>query len=336
MKPLKYLKDKWEVIITTTMSVFIGSIILYLLGNQFYIILILDVFIIIIVSLNVIKEYIRRNKYWTEIQFILEGLDQKYLITEIMEKPLLYEESLYFELMRCCMKSMIEDVSKEKKGNLEYREYIEHWVHEIKIPITGIKLICENDKSENHKRIMSQLELIESVVEKVLYFARMSSVEKDYIIREVDLKEVVRNVLISNKQILMYNNVMVDIESLNAVVNSDSKWIEFIIKQIISNSIKYRSDREPHIIIESVSYNQRVLLRIKDNGIGIRESEIKRIFEKGFTGTNGRKNNNSTGMGLYLCKELCQKLGVSLEVESIRNLHTTICLSFPQNSSIKL
>lgn len=159
-------------------------------------------------------------------------------------------------------------------------------------------------------------------------------VSNDFMIREVNLAEVVRNVLARNKKIMIQNQMKVEIEDCDMTAYTDEKWLEFILNQIMINSIQYKSQKNPEINIEIKEYKENVKLSIKDNGIGIKASEIERIFEKGFTGTNGRRQKKSTGIGLYLCKRLCQELDMEIEAESKENEYMKITIMIPKNEKI--
>lgn len=143
-------------------------------------------------------------------------------------------------------------------------------------------------------------------------------------IRKVNLEEVIRNVLARNKKIMIQNGMKVETKNLGLFAYTDEKWLEFICNQILINSIKYRKAKNPTIHIECIQNPKNVCLSIQDNGIGIKKSEIDRIFDKGFTGTNGRDQKKSTGIGLYLCKKLCEQLGMAIEAESVENEYTKI------------
>ena len=217
----------------------------------------------------------------------------------------------------------------------EYKEYIEIWIHEIKLPIATSKLIIENNKSDVTRNIDDELNKIEDYVEQALFYARSNTVEKDYIIRKVNLKDIVNGVIKKNKNVLISEKIKVDIYDIEKEVYIDSKWIAFILNQIIANSIKYSRNEERMIDISAKDLKDCVTLCIKDNGIGIRSEEIARVFEKGFTGTNGRINGKkSTGIGLYLCKKLCDKLGVGISLVSNENDGTEVKLVFPKGSYI--
>ena len=153
-------------------------------------------------------------------------------------------------------------------------------------------------------------------------------------IRKVNLEEVVRNVLARNKKIMIQNGMKKKKKNIELSAYTDEKWLEFILNQIIINSIKYRKEKSPQVNIEMVENKENVQLSVKDNGIGIKKSEIDRIFDKGFTGTNGRNQKKSTGIGLYLCKRLCEELGMLIEAESKENEFTKITIIIPRNKKI--
>lgn len=199
-------------------------------------------------------------------------------------------------------------------------------------------MIIENNKNEVTKSIDEELRKIENYTEQALFYARSNTVEKDYYIKKVVLKEVVNDSIKKNKDILIHEKILVNVHDLEVEVYIDNKWIEFILNQIIQNSIKYKKeDRHLEIEIYAKTGKENVVLYIKDNGIGIKQGELTRVFEKGFTGTNGRLiGKKSTGIGLYLCKKLCIKLGITIKLNSVQNVGTEIQLIFPKSSYTEL
>lgn len=157
--------------------------------------------------------------------------------------------------------------------------------------------------------------------------------EKDYYIKKTSLEEVVNDTLIKNKAILLENKVNINIHDLQYTVNTDNKWLVFILSQIIQNSIKYSKEGEKNIEIFGNENKESVTLHVKDNGIGIKNSELTKVFDKGFTGTNGRiTGKKSTGIGLYLSKKLCNRLGLSINISSRENVGTEIIITFPKGT----
>ena len=157
---------------------------------------------------------------------------------------------------------------------------------------------------------------------------------KDYIIKKVELEPLVKKVIKRNQRDFISKRISLELKDLEQVVYSDSKWIEFILNQIIVNAIKYSKGNNDKIEIESQKQNNSVILSIKDYGVGINEKDVGRVFEKGFTGDNGRKFGKSTGIGLYLCKKLCEKLGLGLYIDSKENYGTKVTIIFPTTENI--
>lgn len=168
----------------------------------------------------------------------------------------------------------------------------------------------------------------------MLFYARLDQVSNDFMIRKVNLEEIIKNVLVKNKKIMIRNNMQVETENTEVSAYTDEKWLEFILNQIIINAIQYRKEKNPKIIIALKENKESVQLSIKDNGIGIKKSEIDRVFDKGFTGTNGRNQKKSTGIGLYLCKRLCEELGMTIEAKSVEKECTDIIIIIPRNKKI--
>jgi signal transduction histidine kinase len=258
----------------------------------------------------------------------MNGLDKKYLFTECVSKPVdIYERKL-FGFMRRSGKSMIEAVSDAESRRKEYQEYIEGWVHEIKAPITAAQLVCSNSKSEQTRKLNVLLAQIEEHVERALYYARAGSVEKDFIIRGTSLSGIVRDAVAKHQTLLIQSGVRVDAERVGGTVYTDGKWVSFMLGQLLSNAIRYRKD-EPFIRFESVQDGDTVRLTVTDDGIGIASEDLPRIFERGFTGSNGRARGQSTGMGLYICKKLADFLQIELGAKSLSGEYTEISLTFP-------
>ena len=278
-------------------------------------------------------EYLKKKKFYDNLLNILEELEEKYLITEIIKTPSFLEGKLLKDTLEQIDKSMLENVNKYKYMTEDYKEYIELWIHEIKIPIAASKMVIENNKNSITKSIDEELDKVENYVEQALFYARSNTVEKDYYIKKVILKEIVNESVKKNKSSLIQEKISINVHDLDIEVNTDSKWTVFILNQIIQNSIKYKKKEESVIEIYAKQGKENVTLSVKDNGIGIKKVEITRVFKKGFTGTNGRlSNKKSTGIGLYLCKKLCNKLGIAIELNSVQNEGTEVKLVFPKGS----
>lgn len=330
MRFTDYLKDKILIILLNISALFFLDIFLILVNNSLNTIVIISFVWIIVLTLYIFVEYYRRNRFFKKIDDISDELDKKYLISELMEDSYRLEDKKYKNIIRRSNKSVIERINQLEDEQKAYKDYIESWVHEIKLPITTMELICENNKNEVTRKLQAELSRIDNFVEIILYYARLDKVYKDYIIKEIDLSEVVYETISKNKTYFIQNKMMIDVNCTHTVF-SDKKWLVFIINQILINSTKYKREPVGKISIYTEAVKDGVKLYIEDNGIGIEKSEINRIFDKGFTGTNGRQNNKSTGIGLYLCKKLCTKLGIEIYAESEVNEYTKIILLFPKD-----
>lgn len=334
MKFTKYIKDKIYYILTFSIYIILISIYLKAMETEIPAIIIVIAISTIFFCAGFIISYLKSNKYLKDIDKMMDNLTEKYLITEIMPKPSRAERLAYYRILKKANKSMLENISIIKQQQKDYKEYIESWVHEIKIPITSVKLLCENNKSDITTKIDEEIEEINNFVEQALFYARMDQVSNDFMIKNINLNNVIKNVLARNKKIMIQNNMKVELNNVNTNCYTDEKWLEFIINQIIQNAIKYRKEKNANIIITISENKENVILNIKDNGIGIKTSEIGRIFDKGFTGTNGRNQKKSTGIGLYLCKRLCQEIGMEIEANSKENEFTEIKIIIPRNKKI--
>ncbi len=287
--------------------------------------------------LYIVYDFERRRKFYNKFLNDLELLDKKYLITEMIEKPNFYEGEILYDALYEIDKSMAEKIKEYSISMTDFKEYIEMWIHEVKLPLASINLIIHNHKELSDKKIVEQLKRIDDDVEQVLYYVRSENAEKDYLIKETDLSKVISNVAMKNKDILLENKIDFIVEVDNQRVLTDSKWLEFIVNQIVSNSIKYIRNSVEHLIkITAEENNKSIILNIYDNGIGIEKSDIPKVFDKTFTGNNGRKIETSTGMGLYITKQLCKKLGHKITIDSKENEYTKVSILFNKDDFLNI
>lgn len=356
MNVAEYMKDKILLLVLHMSCMLLMAGFLHATGYETGYGLLILIFWLMILTVWLGVGYYNRKCYFRELETVLEKMDQRYLLGELMPVSHRLEDRLYKELIRSSNKSVIERIRQIEDEQKEYREYIESWVHEIKAPITSIDLMCENSRSifgeQGHKdrwnRIRLENQKIENYADQALYYARSDEVYKDYVIRKTDLMETAAVVLKRNKHYMIQCRMRAEVDCKDAAY-TDQKWILFILNQLVQNSAKYRREEGAWIRIYTEPYAYRtkecpaddragygcgVKLIVEDNGIGIKEEEIERVFEKGFTGSNGRKRERSTGMGLYLCRKLCGKLGSVIYAESRENEGTKIVLEFPESRYI--
>lgn len=328
-----YIKEKMFLIIGTILALVSVEILLLAYNISILIRGYCAFIIIFVLVLAILIEYKKKKDYYNELIKNMEDLKEKYLISEIIKTPNFIEGKILKDILQDTGKSMLENVNYYKNIQEDYKEYIELWIHEVKIPIATSKMIIENNKNEVTKSIDEELDKVENYTEQALFYARSNAVEKDYIINKTNLKEIVNGAILKNKTTLLNEKVSIELSNLKEEVYTDSKWAVFIVNQIIQNAIKYSKKENKKIEISSQEKNDKVILYIKDNGIGIKKGEITRVFERGFTGENGRIiGQKSTGIGLYLCKKLCDRLGLGIELNSEKDKGTEVRIIFPKNS----
>ena len=333
----KYLLDKTPQIVISL----IGFVITIFMLNAFKVgkdlkIAITIIFVIVCI-INNSFDYFRKYKFYKNLSTVLKKLDKKYLILEMINKPNFYEGEIFYQALYEINKSMNENVKEYNLSITEFKEYVEMWIHEVKIPISSLTLLNHNHQNQIDKKYVEQIRKLDNYIDQILYYVRSENAEKDYIIKEKNLKEIIKNVALKNKDDLLENNVSFDVDIHNEKVLTDSKWLEFILNQIINNSIKYKRDNvEPYIKINVIEDNEKIYLNIYDNGISISPKDISRVFEKSFTGENGRLTAKSTGMGLYIAKRLCEKLGHKIIIESQKQEYTKITIIFCKNDFYKI
>lgn len=332
MNFLKYLKDKLYEIVLSLIALSILLLIFFafkvdnrvIMSSSFVLgLLFISIFLI---------DYLRKKKFYTDLLSNIEVLDKSYLVLETLVKPEFYEGELLYQALYEINKSMSENVNKITEQWHDFKNYIEMWIHEVKIPLATLILISNNHKDKFDKKAQTQLKRLEDYVDQVLYYARCENAEKDYLIKEIDLSKVIKNVGLKNMDDLLENKIDYNVDNVNIKVLTDSKWLEFILGQVINNSIKYKKDIDDSYIKISVKDEKnKITLIVEDNGMGIKESDLKQVFDKTFTGENGRAKGKATGMGLFIAKNMCEKLGHRIEIESTLNKYTRVYISFAKD-----
>lgn len=336
MKISSYLKEKLYLILLALLTSIITILFLNAVRCNIQVIWIISLLFWGLIFAILIIEFLRRYVYYKTLDEVLEGLDQKYLLAEIIEEPDFLDGEILYETMHKVNKSMLEHLSIYIQREEEYRNYIEMWVHEIKTPLAAAKLITSNNDNAVTKSITEEIEKVEEFVEQALFYARSTTLEKDYLIKELNLEQVVNKSIRKHSQSFIYRKIKLETQGLDEIVYSDSKWLEFILNQIIVNALKYTKEDEGRIRIYTKKQEQSLELYIEDNGIGISMADLSRVFDKGFTGQNGRNHEKATGMGLYLCKLLCDKLYLDLRISSVEDQGTTLCIVFPISTMMLL
>ena len=276
--------------------------------------------------------FLYTKRKYENLEKTMDLLDKKYLISEVVKKKGSYQQQFYMELVRRACKSMMDELNDQEKQNMEYKEYIDSWIHEVKTPITAIQLMCDNERNSLTDRIKLETKKVEMDIERMLYYSKSGETWKDYVIARHSLREIVESSIMKVYQIFIYNGVKIDMQVEEEFVYSDAKWTSFIITQILLNCVQYQKEETLSIRIYAQKEKESTSLIIEDNGLGIKPEEIDHIFEKGYVGTNGRKNERSSGMGMFICSKLCKKLDIGIQAVSEYGEYTKMILTFGEGT----
>ena len=320
----KFLREKTSFLLASLTFLLLCGILLWaFLPEKWVAILILFVsFWVVFQAPFLFFEYGKKRRFYNELFQRLSQLDNKNYIGEMFSTADFLDAEILEEIIRICNKSYLDDLSVYKSEKENYREYIELWVHEIKTPLAWGMLSLENAQTEinpeSYEKISGAYEEIEHKVQQVLYYARSNSVEKDFQMGAIRLSDLCQDASRQRARLLISHQARLSFQNLDRMVYSDSKWILFILGQLLDNAVKYKGEVPLLIAFDSYVDGNHIVLRITDNGIGILPAERPHVFEKGFTGSHGHFAEKSTGMGLYICQKLSDRLGIELRVAGVK------------------
>lgn len=268
-------------------------------------------------------DYRKQMKHYQELEHCRESLDE---VMECMPgaKNIIEEE---YQQLILILRERLGDrelVSKEKYSQMI--EYYSIWVHQIKTPIASMRLMLEEQDSAESRRLSSELNRIEQYVSMVMTYLRLDSDSSDFVIKEYSLDELLRPSIKKFARDFIGKKLSLEYESIDQSIITDKKWFAFVVEQILSNALKYTSKGGIRIYVEND------FLVIKDTGMGIAPEDLPRIFEQGYTGYNGRNDEKASGIGLYLCKRICDELGIAIKVESVVAEGTAVYLGLSQSN----
>ena len=237
-------------------------------------------------------------------------------------------ERRYLELVRL----LAEERSRlEQAADMERRaaaDYYAMWAHQIKTPIAAMRLLLQQGGELDRRALRAELFRIEQYVGMVLSYLKLEGDGSDFVLRRRELDDIVRSCLRKFAPLFIMKKLRLDFRETHMTVLTDEKWLAFILEQLLSNSLKYTPSGSISVYAEGNS------LVLADTGIGIAPEDLPRLGERGFTGYNGHEDKKSTGLGLYLCRQLCQKLGHGLEISSVPNSGTTVKITFPAETTL--
>lgn len=264
--------------------------------------------------------------FWVErrrlrsLEQLVEELPEKYLLGEVLPRPRSVLEKEYFYIMQILSRSAIAVTEQARRDKDEYCDYVESWIHELKTPLTACSLILANNGDV--RKLKRELKRADNLTENILYYARLRSVEHDTQIGKLQVAAVMDAAVKSQMELLIAAGISVEVDG-DFAVHTDGKSLEFMLKQLLINCAKYC----PGCRIRM--HAAQGVLTVEDDGCGIPPHELRRVTERGFSGSNGRRLGGSTGMGLYIVSELCRQLDIGLDIQSDLGKYTRICFSFP-------
>jgi len=334
MSFLQYLKDQRSFLLLYVMIMLFVSLMMIVSADSRYAvndIVYVNVVIFFIVALYVIIEYYFNKEFYRALHDLVESSHEEFLAT--LPKPRNNEQQIYLELLKKVNGAHGDQLQKLYNEKRDHQDFITSWIHEVKVPIAAARLLMENSHGRTVESLVDkfedELDKIENYVEQALYYSRIDSFSKDYLITEVALDQIVKNSVKKYAKSFINKQIHFHMDDMEQIVHTDSKWLGFIIDQVFSNSLKYTGEGGG-ISVQFEADRKEKRLLIQDTGIGIKPEDISRVFEKGFTGSIGRNHAKSTGIGLYLAKQMALKLGHDLSIQSEEGKYTRVIIHFPK------
>lgn len=336
MKFSEYVRDKWFAISTGFLTCFLAAQFLWIMGTDKLVIAVVAVLYFLGLFCTACYDCFRKKQYYDHLESTWQELEEKSYLSEIIEEPDFYDGRLLYRIIKRNGKYLNDVIADQQLEMMEYKNYVQTWAHEIKTPIAVEHLIIDNHRGPLTSSLEEEVEKIESYVEQMLYYTKSGSLESDYIIQPASLKHMVMEVIRKNTKMMVAAGILPRLENLDHEILTDTKWMVFILGQIVTNAVKYSDSSKKSCIFfrAEETAGDMVEFTVEDNGIGIPACDLSRVFQKGFTGENGRVVQKSTGMGLYLCKKLCDKMDIPLAIRSKQGEGTKLIFQLKKSFSI--
>lgn len=322
----EYLKMKKTSIIGILGVYAILFVFVYLYRIPIEVILYPFILTIVFVLMVLIFDYIKYKEKVNKIIQICNDVSSCYSV-KINDKNIFDE--YYLDIINELLKENRKQVSQIQKRVSDINDYFSIWVHQIKTPIASMKLKIDNEQIDS-LQLASDLNRIDHYVDLVLSFLKFDEEKIDLYFRKTDVDRIMRESLKKFSNDFIIKKIRLDYKLSKREVLTDEKWLSFVFDQLLSNALKY-TDKGTI----SIYYDEDSCLCIKDSGIGIALADMERLFEKGFTGYNGRQYKKASGIGLYMCKRMCDKLNIAISIESVVNEYTLVKLKFLSNEEYK-
>ena len=321
-----YLKKNIKVYILFVVFIAIFFIMFYLYNLPLEALIYTGSFCFLASVIASFSDFVNYRESYKKLKFL-----EKNILNDLEDLPRSLDIRIdyYHKIIEKLYEELEKLTQENRQKNTDMVDYYSMWVHQIKTPIAAMNFLLDNEEVDL-KNLQQELFKIERYVEMVLTYIRLDSTSSDYVITKINLDEVVKDSVKKYATIFINKKIKLNYVSHETMVISDKKWLSFAFEQILGNSVKYsRADGE----ITIKTYENRLV--IEDKGIGIKEEDLPRIFEKGFTGFNGRYEKKSSGLGLYLCKKTLDKLGHHIEISSKVGEGTRIEITFPKEDTLR-
>ena len=321
-----YLKKNIKVYILFVVFIAIFFIMFYLYNLPLEALIYTGSFCFLASCIASFLDFVNYKESYKKLKFL-----EKNILSDLegLPKSLDIRIDYYHKIIEKLYEELEKLTQENRKKNTDMVDYYSMWVHQIKTPIAAMNFLLDNEEVDQ-KILQQELFKIERYVEMVLTYIRLDSISSDYVITKINLDEVVKDSVKKYATIFINKKIKLNYVSHETMIISDKKWLSFAFEQILGNSVKYSSNGG-EITIETCENK----LVIEDNGMGIKEEDLPRIFEKGFTGFNGRYEKKSSGLGLYLCKKTLDKLGHHIEISSKVGKGTRIEITFPKEDTLR-
>ena len=321
-----YLKKNIKVYILFVVFIAIFFIMFYLYNLPLEALIYTGSFCFLAALVASFSDFVNYRESYKKLKFL-----EKNILNDLEDLPKSLDIRIdyYHKIIEKLYEELEKLTQENRQKNTDMVDYYSMWIHQIKTPIAAMNFLLDNEEL-NQKNLQQELFKIERYVEMVLTYIRLDSISSDYVITKINLDEVVKDSVKKYATIFINKKIKLNYVSHETMVISDKKWLSFAFEQILGNSVKYTST-SGEITIETCENK----LVIEDNGMGIKEEDLPRIFEKGFTGFNGRYEKKSSGLGLYLCKKTLDKLGHHIEISSKVGEGTRIEITFPKEDTLR-
>lgn len=268
-----------------------------------------------------INLFVKKQQERRRMQMTLGTGDVEYVDTK---DPV---EAEYVEMLRELSQSYADCQDETARERKQRQEYYTTWVHQIKTPIAAMNMLLQQNDTKENRDLTVQLFRIEEYVEMVLHYSRLEENGQDFVFDTYDLDDLLRQCIRKYAPLFVQKRLSLQYDGIHQEILTDKKWFCFVVEQLLSNAVKYTSSGSV-----TIELTEEGMLAIRDTGIGIAPEDVPRVFEKGYTGYNGRENQKSTGIGLYLCKKITDKLGHSLKLSSAVGEGTTVTLGIKRKA----